>query len=361
MQIMRGSVSRSPAQSSTLHHRFPAAGWRHGAIVRSADRLTAVRFRLEALLIVMALAGPAAAEPFPDHPVRMVLPYPVGGSFDVIARPLALRFEELAGSPLVIDNRGGANGMIAADLVAKARPDGYTLLMASAGPVTIAPALYPTMSYDPRTDLVPVSALVSIPYCLFERASFEPRTVADIVAAARAQPGTIAVGLPGNGSVGHLAEAMFAQATGTRFLAVPYRGAPEVLTDMMSGSIALTFTSIASARPALEAGALRAVAIAAARRTAAMPALPTFAELGLPQVEAALWIGVMAPAGTPPPVIRRLNALLLDTLAHPSIRNAAASVGADILGKGPDGFAALLREDYPRWAEAVRRGHVTVE
>ncbi|MBV8169699.1 MAG: tripartite tricarboxylate transporter substrate binding protein [Alphaproteobacteria bacterium] len=306
-------------------------------------------------------AVPAAAENYPDRPVRLLLPYPAGGSFDVVARPLSQYFLDTTGQTLVIDNRGGANGMIAADIVAKAKPDGYTILMASAGPITIARALYHTMAYDPRTDLVPVTGLVSLPFALFSAASFPARSVADVVAAARAAPDTVTIGLPGNGSVGHLAAAMLAQATGTRFALIPYRGAAPVLTDMTTGSIALCFTTAASAKPLLDGGQVRALAVAAPRRTSALPDLPTFAELGLAQVEAALWIGMMAPADTPPPVVARLNRLFLDALASAPMRAALEIVGADILAQSPEQFGALLRDDYPRWADVVRRGDITVE
>jgi len=320
------------------------------------------RVMLSATMLLGALAADrAAAQAFPDRPVRMIVPYPVGGSFDVLARPLAQRFQELTGQALVIDNRGGANGMIAADLVAKSPPDGYTLLMASAGPVTIASALYHDMTYDPNTDLMPVTALVTMPFALFATASFPVHSVADVVAAARAKPDTIAFGLPGNGSVGHLAEAMFAQATDTRFIAVPYRGAGPAMTDLASGAVVLMFTTVASAKPLVDAGKLRGLAVAAAHRSAAMPDMPSFAELGMPQVEAALWIGAMAPAGTPVPVVARLNALLVEALASPLVKAAMATVGADILAQGPDDFAALLRADFPRWAEVVRRGNIHVE
>ena len=314
-----------------------------------------------ALLLGGFAADRAAAQTFPDRPVRMIVPYPVGGSFDVLARPLAQRFLELTGQTLVIDNRGGANGMIAADLVAKSPPDGYTLLMASAGPVTIASALYHDMAYDPHKDLVPVTALVTMPFALFATASFPARSVADVVAAARAKPDTIAFGLPGNGSVGHLAEALFAQATDTRFIAVPYRGAGPAMTDLASGAIALMFTTVASAKPLVDAGKLRALAVAAPHHSPAMPEMPTFAELGLPRVEAALWIGAMAPAGTPAPIVARLDALFVEALASPLVKSAMATVGADILAQGPGDFAALLSADFPRWAEVVRRGNIHVE
>jgi tripartite-type tricarboxylate transporter receptor subunit TctC len=313
-----------------------------------------------AVMVAVAPVG-GSAEDFPDRAVRLVLPYPAGGSFDVVARPIAQHFLEKTGQTLVIDNRGGANGMIAADAVAKAKPDGYTLFMASAGPVTIARALYHAMAYDPRIDLVPVTALVSTPFTLFAASSFPVHSVADVVAAARAKPDTVTFGLPGNGSVGHLAQAMFAQATDTRYVVVPYRGAAQVLTDMASGNIQLMFTAIASAKPLVDAGTLRALAVAAPKRTGAMPELPTFAELGLPQVDAPLWIGIMAPNGTPAPVIARLNALFLEALASPPVQTILASVGADVLALGPADFGAMLQADYPRWAEVVRRGNITVE
>lgn len=303
----------------------------------------------------------AAAQSYPDRPVRMIMPYAPGGSLDVVARPLSQRFQEVTGQPMVIEHRAGANGMIAADLVAKSRPDGYTLLMASAGPITIMPAFGQPMAYNPRVDLVPVSYLVNIPFTLFSAASFPPRDLPSILAAARENPGNIPFGLPGTGSIGHLAQAMLAQATNTSWLTIPYRGAGQVLPDMLGGRIALTFTTIASAKPMVDAGNLRAIAVASQTRTSAMPDLPTFAELGLPQVEAPLWIGVMAPNGTPSAIIERLHALFADAMQMPQMRSMMATVGADILAEGPEGFAALLRADYPRWAEVVRRGNITLD
>ncbi len=320
-----------------------------------------VRAIVLAFSLVGVVGAEARAQAFPDHPIRVVIPYPAGGSFDVIARPLAQRFLELTGQTLVLDNRGGANGMIAADIVAKSKPDGYTVFMASAGPVTIARALVKDMPYDPHTDLVPVTALVTMPFALFSSAGFPVHSVADVLAAARAKPDTIPFGLPGNGSVGHLAQAMFAQASDTRYIAVPYRGAGPAMSDLAAGGISLMFTTIASAKPLVDSGQVRALAVAAPQRSNAIPTMPTFAELGLPQVQASLWIGMMVVAGTPEATIARLNGLFVEALASPMVREVAASVGADILALPPGDFAALLRDDFPRWADVVRRGNITVE
>lgn len=311
-------------------------------------------------LPLAALARGARAQGFPDRPVRLVVPYPAGGSLDAVARPLSQLFQEATGQPLVIDNRGGGNAVVGTDFVAKSRPDGTTLLMATSGPLAIARGLGTALPYDPG-DVVPVTNLVSIPFTLFASARMQERTLADIVAAARARPETITFGLPGQGSVGHLAQAMLSQATDTRWMIVQYRGASLALNDMAAGTIQLTFTTIASARPLIEAGHIRAVAVTGPRRTGAMPELPSFAELGYPQVNAPLWIGVMAPRGTPAPVIERLNAVFSAAMNNPTMRAAMAPLGADIVNDGPDAFAAMLREDDQRWGDVIRRGNIRLE
>ena len=307
-----------------------------------------------------ALPRPSLAQAFPDRPVRLVVPYPAGGSLDAVARPLAQIFQEATGQPLVIDNRGGGNAVVGTDFVAKSRPDGTTILLATSGPLAIARGLGTALPYDPA-DVVPVTNLVRIPFTLFASNRLMPGSLADIIAAARARPETITIGLPGQGSVGHLAQAMMAQATDTRWMIVQYRGASLALNDMASGTIALTFTSIASARPLIEAGHIRAVAVTGSQRTAAAPDLPSFGELGYPQVDAPLWIGAMVPRGTPGQVIERLNAIFQAAMATPMMRNAMAPLGADIMNQAPDAFAAMLREDDQRWGEVIRRGNIRLE
>jgi tripartite-type tricarboxylate transporter receptor subunit TctC len=298
---------------------------------------------------------------YPDRPVRIVVPYPAGGSLDAVARPLSQVFQEMTGQPLVIDNRGGGNAVLGTDFVAKSRPDGHTLLMATSGPLGIARGLGTQLPYDAENDVIPITNLVNIPFTLFASTRLGARTLAEVIAAGRAAPDSITFGLPGQGSVGHLAQAMMMQATNTRWLTVQYRGAALALNDMAAGTIALTFTTIASARPLIEAGHIRAIAVTGTQRTAAMPDLPSFGELGYPQVNAPLWIGMMAPRGTPAPVVERLHGVFSAAMQGPVMRNAMAPLGADILNQGPAAFAALLREDAARWGEVIRRGNIRLD
>jgi tripartite-type tricarboxylate transporter receptor subunit TctC len=302
----------------------------------------------------------AQAQGFPDRPVRLVIPYPAGGSLDVVGRAVAQRFQEITGQPLVLDNRGGNSGTIAADYVAKSRPDGTTLILASAPQLSIASFLQANLPYDPKRDLIPITWMVSTPFALFAAQSFPARNVPAVVAAGKARPEQIPFGSPGNGSLGHLALEMFAQATDTRWLHIPYRGAALVLNDMAAGTIALTFTTIASAKSMLDSGNLHAIAIGATERSPAVPTMPTFAEIGLPQVEVPLWLGVMAPRGTPASIVERLNAVLLECLQDPAARRTLETSGATVVGEGPSRFAELLEADVVRWGNVIRRGNITL-
>lgn len=322
--------------------------------------MTASRRTLLALPALALLTRTARAQSFPDRPVRLVIPYPAGGSLDVVGRAIAPRFQEITGQPLVLDNRGGNSGTIAADHVAKSRPDGTTLVLASAPQLSIAHYLQSNLPYDPARDLVPVTWMVSTPFALFAAQSFPARDLPSVIAAGKASPETIAFGSPGNGSLGHLALEMFAQATDTKWLHVPYRGAALVLNDMAAGTVKLTFTTVASAKPMLDAGTLHAIAIASTERSAAVPDMPTFAELGLPQVEVPLWLGAMAPRGTPAPIIARLNAVFQECLADAAARRLLQTAGATVVAEGPPRFAELLEADMPRWGHVIQRGKITL-
>lgn len=314
------------------------------------------------LLMATLLCGAPAvqSQTFPDRPVRLVIPYAPGGALDVIGRPVAEQFQRITGQPLVLDNRAGANGTIAADHVAKARPDGYTLFMATSGPVTVAPSLMPALPYDPQRDLVPVTYLVNMPNALFA-AGDVGRDLAGVLAAGRAAPGRVSFGYPGSGSQGHLAMTLMSQVTGTEWLTVSYRGASQVLNDMVAGTVSLTFTTYATARGLLADGRVRPIAVAAAARTASMPDVPTFAELGYPAVEVPLWAGVMAPRGTPDAVIGRLHEALSAAVTAPPVRSLMESVGADIAAQGPAEFGPMLQADLARWAEVIRRGNIRID
>jgi tripartite-type tricarboxylate transporter receptor subunit TctC len=319
-----------------------------------------MRRLLGALLLLAFGASAAPGQSFPDRPVRLVVPFAAGGALDVVGRPVAEQFQRITGQPLVLENRAGAAGTIAADHVAKARPDGYTLFMATSGPVTVAPSLFATLPYDPQRDLLPITYLVNMPNALFAAPS-AGNDLAAVLAAARAAPGRISFGYPGTASQGHLALALMSQATGTEFLAVSYRGAALVLNDMVAGTVSLTFTTYATARGLLADGRVRPIAVAAAARTASMPNVPTFAELGFPSVEVPLWAGIMAPRGTPEAVVARLNEALRAAVTAEPVRQLMQGIGADIAAQGPAEFAAMLRADHARWAEVIRRGNITAQ
>jgi tripartite-type tricarboxylate transporter receptor subunit TctC len=312
------------------------------------------------LLLALGVSSAARAQTFPERPVRLIIPYAAGGALDVIGRPVAEQFQRITGQSLVLENRTGANGTIAADHVAKARPDGYTLFMATSGPVTVAPSLMPSLPYDAQQDLVPVTYLVNMPNALFAAGNVG-QDLASVLAAGRNAPGSISFGYPGTGSQGHLALALMSQATGTEWLAVSYRGAALVLNDMLAGTVSLTFTTYATARGLLADGRVRPIAVAAAARTASMPDVPTFAELGFPSVEVPLWAGVMAPRGTPEAVVARLNEVLAAAVTSPPVRQLMQGAGADIAAQGPTGFAAMLRADHARWAQVISRGSIRVD
>jgi tripartite-type tricarboxylate transporter receptor subunit TctC len=315
---------------------------------------------LPLLALPALIPGTARAQSFPARPVRAVVPYAPGGSVDVVARAVGVRFQELTGQPLLLDNRAGAGGVIGADHVAKSAPDGLTLLVANAAQVAIAKALNARLPYEPETDLLPVTHLIDTPMVLFAAQSFRGEGLPAVLAAARERPGAVPFGTPGVASFGHLLLELFQQAAGIAFLHAPYRGAALVLNDMAGGTIPFTFTAVGSAKGLMDAGTVRPIAVASARRTPALPDTPTFIELGLPSVEAPLWFGMMAPKGTPEPIIATLHRLFAESLQAPEARATLGRVGADIVGNGPGPFAQLLREDMARWIEVVRRGNITI-
>ena len=313
------------------------------------------------LLLALLLPGVAWGQKFPDRPVRLIIPYAAGGSFDVIARSLGQKFLEQTGQPLLIDNRAGAAGLIASDLVAKAAPDGYMLLLASAAQVSIAPALNEKMPYDPLTDLVPITYALQTSNVLFVSSSFPAQTVQDLVALARAKPGAITYASSGTGSVSHLAGELFAQRLGLNLLHVPYRGAAPALIDVASGTVSLIFTTLASGKPLLDTGRIRALAIADAKRSPALPAVPTLSERGYTGVESGVWVGLMAPKATPDRLVAQLHAEFAKALASAEVAERMRVLGADIVSQGPSEFKAMIKQDTDIWLRVVRIGNIKAE
>ncbi len=314
-----------------------------------------------ALAALVVFASVASAQEFPTRPVRLVVPVAAGGLRDVIARAMAPEFQRSTGQSLVVDNRTGGGGIIAGEIVAAAAPDGYTLFMASGAEVSVAPALHPKLPYEPRTDFVPITRLIDTPMLLFATASLPANNVKELIALARAKPGTIVFASAGPGSVSHLVQELFAQRAGVTFIHVPYRGAALALADMAGGRASLLVTTITSAKPLLDAGRVRALAIATLKRTPALPDVPTFDESGVKGVDAPVWAGMMAPKGTPSRIVTRLDGEFRKILANADFRRLMAARDADIAGDGPAAFGRIVREDIERWARVVTTAKIKLE
>ena len=291
----------------------------------------------------------------------MLIPYPPGGGLDLPGRAVAQKFAESTGQQMVVDNRGGAGGLIAGELVAKSAPDGYTLFLASNGQVSIAPSLYEKLPYNPLTDLLPITHFVDTPMVLFVNASHPVKSVADLIAMAKAKPKEIRIAQSGVGGVSHLLQELFRQKAGIDVLGVPYKGAGAALGDVAGGNVPFIFTTVATARGLLDAGRVRALAVAAKKRTTSLPAVPTLAELGIPGVDGQLWIGMMAPKGTPDRIVSKLNQEFAKALATPDVKERLATQSAEVVAGGPREFAKMIREDTERWRGVIKTANIKLE
>jgi len=316
--------------------------------------------RLLAWLTVVLLAGAAQAQDYPSKPIRYIVSFPPGGSSDLIARAIAPRMAERMGQPVLIENRPGAGGMIGVDLVAKAPPDGYTIGLAAAGALSSNISLYPSMPFHPEKDLAPVSMLAMIPFFLVAHPS-QPVSLKQLIDAAKASPGTLSFGYGGNGSTMHLAGELLNMMAGIRLQPVPYKGSGPVSTDVLGGQVPLGVVDVPSAIAHVKAGKMRALAVTTRRRIAAAPEVPTFEEAGVPGYEAIGWFGTVAPAGTPVPLINRLNAEIAAALAVPEIRERALAAGAEPYTNSPQEFAAMIREETRKWADVIRTAGIKLQ
>lgn len=290
------------------------------------------------------------ADTFPERPITMVVPYPAGGSLDTVGRPLAQMFEKEAGQSLILENLGGAGGLIAAAKVVQSKPDGHSLLLASNGQVTIAPLMYKDMAYDPETDLLPVTHLVDQTAVLYASAKSPYQTFDDVVKAAKSQAENLQFASSGVGSISHLAQALLAEKMGTAFTHVPYRGAAPALQDLAGGQVPLLFTFVGSAKSMTESGMVRPLAVAAKERLPGLPDVPTFAELGYPEVIASVWIGLMAPKGTPADRVEKLASLFNGMLQRQEFRELMAGNNMEVKGGSVAQFNTMMSEDGKRWA-----------
>lgn len=312
--------------------------------------------RRRALLAAAALARPARAQPaWPDRPVRVVVPFTPGGSSDILARAVSRGLSERFGQQFVVENRSGAGGTVGSEFVARAAPDGHTLLMGHIGTLAVNPALYPNLGFDTVTSFQPVIQVASVANVLVVHPQRGPRDLAGLIDRAKADPGGLTFGSGGNGSAAHIAMAAFAEATGIRLSHVPYRGTAPMMTDLIAGQIDMTMTGGPPALPPVRAGQLRALGVSALRRLDHAPDIPTIAESGVPGFEALQWYGLVAPAGTPRPVVDRLNAATAETLRDADLRSRLEAEGADAAPGTPEAFGDLIRTERARWGALVRR------
>ena len=310
--------------------------------------------RICAVLSVVLPLPLAAAQAYPDKPIRVIVPVPAGGTPDVVARMVAPGLSTLLGQQLVIDNRGGAGGLIGAELAAKAVPDGYTVFFSSPGSLTILPHLQKQVAYDTLRDFAPIS-LVSIgPFLLITHPSVPARTVKELIALARAEPGKLNYASAGNGAANHLAMELFKSMAGVNITHVPYKGAPQAVTDLIGGSVNLMFNSIPPVLQHIKTGRLRLLAVASAKRSPQLPDVPTVSEAGVPGYEAITWFGLLAPAKTPKAIIVRLNDVMVKVVHAPDLKSQLEIQGYDPVGSSPEEFAAFIRAESEKYAKVVK-------
>jgi tripartite-type tricarboxylate transporter receptor subunit TctC len=301
----------------------------------------------------------AFAQTWPTKPIRWISPWPAGGANDVFSRALAQKLTESLGQPVIVDNKAGAAGTIGSDLAAKSPGDGYTIVMGSSPTHAIAPSVYASLPYDPIRDFVPVTLVAVVPNVLIVHPSVPAKSVAELIAYAKANPGKINFSSTGNGTSQHLSAELFKTLAGVDIVHVPYKGTAPALTELLAGTVQMAFENMPVLLPHIQAGKLRALAVTPAKRSAVLPELPTVAEAGVPGYEAAVWFGVLVPAKTPRPIVDRLHEEIMKALETPDLKARMASLGAEVVGLGPDQFASYLSAEIPKWAKVVKAAGVT--
>ena len=319
---------------------------------------------MQKLILAIALAAPALAaqaQTYPNKPIRLVCPFPPGGAVDIASRATAHTLSQVLGQPVTVDNRPGAGGNIGAEITAKSAPDGYTLLMTTSGIMGINPALYSKISFDSIKDFAPVSMLVSLNNVLVLNPSVPAKSVQEVIALAKAQPGKFTYASSGNGTSIHLSGELFKSMTGVDMLHIPYKGSSPAVTDLLAGQVNMMFDNIPSSLPHIKAGKLRALAVTGSKRSQLLPDLPTIAEAGVAGYDSYVWFGIVAPAGTPPEIIAKLNAALVKTAATPEFRDRLTSQGYEVMSSTPEQMAASIRGEIDKWGKVVKASGAKVD
>ena len=307
------------------------------------------------------IAAVAAAQGYPSKPIRLIVGFAPGGGTDVLARALGQQLNELLGQPVTVDNRTGAGGIIATELGAKAAPDGYTLLVGSAAAFAINPNLISRLSYDPARDFAPVGLFAALSYAVVVHPSLPAKSIRELVALAKSRPGELNYGSAGNGSSTHLAIEQFLAQAGVRMTHVPYKGNTPAMTALMSGEVAMVFDPVLTSVPQIKAGRIRALAVSTAVRSALLPAVPTVSESGLKGYESGNWFGIFAPAGTPRPVVERLNAAINRAMTSGEMKDRLLSQGAEPLTGSPEDLGRHVQREIAKYAKIVKQAGIKTE
>jgi tripartite-type tricarboxylate transporter receptor subunit TctC len=312
-------------------------------------------------LALQCFAASAFAADYPAKPIRLVVPYaPVGGA-DGVARIVARRMSENIGQPIVIDNKGGAGSILGTEIVAKAEPDGYTLLLGQSGPISITPAVYKSLPYDPVKDFAPISMTTAYPYILVVNPDLPAKSLQELVALAKSKPGALNYGSTGVGAANHLVSEMFSSKAGLKMTHVPYRGTALAVGDLLSGQLAMVFGDPVTVLSQIRAGKLRALAVTSLQRSPVAPEVPTVAESGFPEFEALAWHGLLAPAKTPSAIVQRLNEEIGKALADHATKKLLEDQAMQTVGNRPAEFAAFIQKDIVLWKGVAAAANVTVE
>ena len=300
------------------------------------------------------MSAPAqSADSYPVKPVRLVTPFPPGGGTDILARALAPRMSESLGGSVIVENRSGAGGLVGIEAVARAAPDGYTLLLVS-GSLTIIPSLFPNVRYDPVKDFTPVTLATRQPYIAVVHPSLPAKNIRELIALTRARPGQVTYASAGSGGAGHLGMELLKTMVKVNIVHIPYKGSGPALIDVLGGHVSLMFASAPSAMPHIKTGRLRALAMTGSQQSAAVPGVPTIAESGLPGFETYGWYGVLAPAGTAPPIIARVHGAIIKAMAAPEVMERIVADGSEAVAGTPEQFADYIKRDIPKWAKVIK-------
>jgi tripartite-type tricarboxylate transporter receptor subunit TctC len=307
-----------------------------------------------ALCAISTPTASAAEGKYPDRPIRYIVPFAPGGPTDILSRAFAEPLSNALGTPVVVDNRGGAGGVVGTEIVARSAPDGYTLMIGHVGTHAINPTLYGKVNYDPVRDFQPISQVATWPLALSVNPGVPAKTLKELIALARAKPGTLNFASAGTGGPTHLAAEMFKSGAKIDIVHVPYKGNAAALADLVSGQVQMMFSNLLTSGPFIKAGKLRALAVSTGKRSASAPEIPTVAEAGVPGYDMTPWYGVLAPAGLSKPLLTQLNSELVRIVASPELRDRFGSQGIDLVSSTPEAFAALIKSEIPRWQAIVK-------